>query len=160
MSEIYQFHQLVTLVRGMRKPVEMSDDSLIALDDEITALVEEMKGELNKLTQELYDSKYLAAQRLKSLNAWKAKAKQWRESGNAYFEAYKEASTDRFELGTKWALAEALAAERLKMLRELLAVAKYYKPVSLEYPPSPDEDEETWAIGELYSRVEKELDDE
>ena len=45
--------------------------------------------------------------------------------------------------------AEALAAERLKMLRELLAVAKYYKPVSLEYPPSPDEDEETWAIGEL-----------
>ena len=37
MSEIYQFHQLVDLVRRMRKPVEMSDDSLIALDDEISA---------------------------------------------------------------------------------------------------------------------------
>ena len=78
MSEINQFHQLVTLVRGMRKPVEMSDDSLIALDDEITALIKEMKGELDKLTQELHDSKYVAVRRLKSLNAWKETAKEFR----------------------------------------------------------------------------------
>ena len=121
----------------------------LALDDEITALVEEMKGELNKLTQELYDSKYLAARREKSLNAWKAKAKQWRESGNAYFEAYKEASTDRFELGTKWALAEALAAKQEKLLRVVLLELKRFEHVV-----------DRILIEEIESELAKELSDE
>ncbi len=43
------------------------------------------------------------------------------------------------------------------LLKELLAMAKYYKPVPDEYMSMEDQDEETWCIGELYSRVEKEL---
>ena len=34
------------------------------------ALAAEMKGELDKLTQELYDSKYIAASRLELLRRW------------------------------------------------------------------------------------------
>lgn len=41
-------------------------------------------------------------------------------------------------------------------LKELLAIAKHYKPISKGYNPE-DEDEEMWAIGGLYSRIEKEL---
>ena len=45
LSEIVQFHQLVNLVRELNKPVEMSDDSLIALDDDII-LLEQQNVEL------------------------------------------------------------------------------------------------------------------
>lgn len=56
--------------------------------------------------------------------------------------------------------AEATATRRLELLKDLLAMAKHYKPIPEGYPPPMDEDEETWAIGELYSRIEKELADE
>ena len=42
-------------------------EHLYTLLHEAEALAAEMKGELDKLTQELYDSKYLAASRLKLL---------------------------------------------------------------------------------------------
>ena len=116
------------------------------------ALAKEMRGELDKLTQELHDSKYLAARREKSLNAWKAKAKQWRESGNAYFayfEAYKEANTDRFELGTQCALAEALAAKQEKLLRVVLLELKRFEHVV-----------DRILIEEIESELAKELSDE
>ena len=45
LSEIVQFHQLVNLIRELNKPVEMSDDSLIALDDDII-LLEQQNAEL------------------------------------------------------------------------------------------------------------------
>ena len=74
---------------------------------------------------ELQALEALAARRLKSVNAWKQVAKQWRDWGNVYYEAYKEASTDRFELGMKWSLACALAADRLKLLRRIEQNARY-----------------------------------
>ena len=77
------------------------------------ALAEEMKGELDKLTQELYDSKYVAVRRLRSLNAWKAKAKQWRKIA-------REVTIDLGFYYGKWEEAEALAADRKKLLRRVI----------------------------------------
>ena len=52
LSEIVQFHQLVNLVRELNKPVEMSDDSLIALDDDII-LLEQQNFELLSALKEI-----------------------------------------------------------------------------------------------------------
>ena len=54
----------------LRKLINIANDVLITWMQraiEAEALAAEMKGELDKLTQELYDSKYLAASRLKLL---------------------------------------------------------------------------------------------
>ena len=48
-------------------------------------------------------------------------------------------------------------ADLVVALEELLAMAKYYKPFSGEYPPPVDEDEETWAIGQVYYQAEQAL---
>ena len=55
LSEIVQFHQLVNLVRELNKPVEMSDDSLIALDDDII-LLEQQNIERLKALKEMVES--------------------------------------------------------------------------------------------------------
>jgi len=53
LSEIVQFHQLVNLVRELNKPVEMSDDSLIALDDDIILLEQQNADMLEALKDAL-----------------------------------------------------------------------------------------------------------
>ena len=73
MSEISQFHKLARLAKRMDTEVSISSDAIVALSEEIAeaeALAAEMKGELDKLTQELYDSKYIAASRLELLRRW------------------------------------------------------------------------------------------
>ena len=47
-------------------------------------------------------------------------------------------------------------ADLVAALEELLTVAKHYKPIPKGYNPE-DEDEEMWAIGQVYYQAEQAL---
>ena len=48
---------------------------------------------------------------------WKQTAKKWRAGSNFYYSAYREELTNKYEYGTRWALAKATADRRKEWLR-------------------------------------------
>ena len=99
--------------------------------------------------------------------AWKAKCKQLKEiisdrtedviheynraEAAETYSAMQEGK--RFEAVEKLEATEKRVAELEGAMRNLLSMAKYYKPIPKGYNPQ-DEDEETWSVGIIYHEVE------
>ena len=71
-SEIVQFHQLAGFVKTVKKPVTMSADSIVCLDDEIQELVMVIKTALNFLSSpdkpEMWETTVIRNELLAAIN--------------------------------------------------------------------------------------------